>query len=304
MLAILDSVLGELSALAAALFYSLASTTYTLAGRKFGASVSMALSLLISLVFLLPAHQFLQGEILPYAVSPHRWLILGASSLCGFVVSALFLLRSFQYIGPRLTMLVGSTSPIYAALMAWLLLGQALPTYAVAGIVLVVSGVFVVVSEDAMQFLNAENANYSKGLSMAFAAALTQGVSFVLMSLGVADGFPAMSASVIRTLVGLVLLVAFIAARGRLRRNLELIAAEPRALGLIVLASLTGPVIAATLVLVSLQFTSVGISSTLTGTTPILMIPISFVVFGERITARAVLGTIVAVAGVAVLFAS
>ncbi len=290
-------------ALAAALSFSLASTSYTLAGRKFGASVSMALSLVISLAFLLPMHLATQGQIFPVAASLQRWWLLGLSSLAGFVISALLLLRAFQQIGPRLTMLIGSTSPIYAALMAWLLLGESMATTTIFGIALVLSGVIWVVSEDAVGAFRARQANYRRGLLTAFGAASMQGASFVLMSQGVAGGYPVLSASLIRTVVGLLLLLAFIGARGRLRQNFRLISTEPRALALTVLAALAGPVGGATFVLLSLQFTSVGISSTLTGTSPLFLIPLSYAVFGERVSLRAMLGTLVAVAGVALLFA-
>ena len=299
----MENFIGELAALGAALSFSLASTTYTLAGRKLGASISMALSLVVSLLFLLPLHQALMGEVVPHSASLSRWLLLGSSSLAGFVVSALFLLRSFQYIGPRLTMLIGSSSPVFAALMAWIILGQGLPTYAVAGIALVLSGVFVVLSGDSKGVFSQSQADYGKGVLMAFAAAIMQGASFVLMSEGVADNYPALSASLMRTVVGLVVLLALISARGKLRHNFTLISSEPRSLLMVMLAALSGPVIGTTLILVSLQFTSVGISSTLTGTTPILMIPISFLVFGERVTKRGLIGTLVAIAGVALLFA-
>ena len=298
----METYLGELTALSAALSFSLASTFFTLAGRKFGASVSMALSLLISLVFLLPLHQITQGEVFPFGVSEQRALVLCASSLAGYVLSALLLLRSFQAIGPRLTMLITATSPTYAAFMAWLFLGQGLPTHATLGIALVLGGVVTVVSGDARHAVPRAGMDYRRGVLTALGAALTQGASFALMSEGVAGGFPAMSASLIRTVFGLAALLILIALRGKLRENLRLIVAQPRALLLIMLASLSGPVIGATLVLLSLQYTSVGISSTLTGTTPILLIPIGYVVFGDRITARAVAGTFVAISGVALLF--
>ena len=299
----MENFIGEITALAAAFSFSLASTTYTLAGRKFGASMSMALSLLVSLVFLLPIHLALYGEIFPLAAPPQRWLLLGMSSLAGFAISASLFLRAFQYIGPWLSMLVASTSPIYAAFMAWLFLGQGLPPYTFIGIVLVIGGVFWVVSEGVVGAFGGNQNQYHKGLATAFGAALAQGASFVLMSEGVAGDYPAMSASVIRMVVGLALLCVFIGLRGKLRSNLSLVSTEPRALAFVALASLAGPAVGTTLVLVSLQFTSVGISSTLTGTTPIFLIPRSFVVFGERITVRACVGTIVAVAGVALLFA-
>ena len=291
-------------ALGAALMFGVASASYTLAGRKIGASFSMALSLLISLAFYAPIHQLLHGEPVPLNAEPDRWLILGLSSLAGFVISALFLLRSFQYIGPRLTMLIGSTSPIFAALMARVFLGQQLPAFASLGIALVVSGVVWVVSERGAQPVERRNPNYVKGLSMAVASAVGQGVAFVLMSEGVAGGFSPMSAGLIRTMVAIVLLWAYIALRGNLRQNLRLISSTPRAFAWLILASVSGPVVGTTLILISLQFTSVGISSTLTNTTPIFLLPIAYLAFGERITWRAVAGTFVAIAGVALLFAA
>ena len=300
----LETYIGELSALGAALSFALASTTFTLAGRKFGATVSMALSLQISLVFLILMHHALLGEPFPSSASLERWTLLGASSLSGYVVSSVMLLRSFQYIGPRLAMLIGSITPIVAALLAWVFLGQGLSSIAVFGIVVVVAGIGWVVSDDAGRDLQMKNANYSRGLALAVGSAIGQGTSFALMSEGVAGGFHAMSASVIRTLVGLVILWLVIIARGKLRENLRLVWAEPRALLILTFASLVGPVIGTTLVLLSLQYTSVGISSTLTGTTPILLIPIGYVVFADKITPRAVIGAMIAIAGVALLFAA
>jgi len=263
----------------------------------------MALSLVVSLIFLLPIHLVMLGEIFPLGATPERWLVLGMSSLAGFVVSALFLLRSFQYIGPRLTMLIGSTSPIFAAAMSWFILGQALPANVLAGIALVLAGVVWAVSENAGEKTKLEDAHYAKGMLTALASALTQGASFTLMSAGVADGYHPMSASLIRTVVAIAFLWLFIFARGGVGHRLKPIIIRPRALSSLVLASVAGPVMGTTLVLLSLQFTSVGISSTLTGTTPIILIPLGYLVFGERITTRAVAGALAAVAGVAVLFA-
>ncbi len=297
----MEHIIGEITALAAALSFSLASVSYTLAGRKFGASASMALSLVVTLGFLLPMHTLVVGQVFPTA-SAQRFFVLGASSLMGYVISALYLLRAFQILGPRLTLLITSASPIVAALLAWLVLGQALPAHAVLGIALVLGGVFFVVAEKHAGPVARKHAETRQGIAMAIASAIAQGASYVFMAEGVADGYPAMSASIIRAVVGLVALLAIISLRGKLRENARLIHTELRGLGMIALAALGGPVFGATLVLVSLQFTSVGISSTLTGTTPVMMIPISFLVFGERITLRAVVGTLAAVAGVALLF--
>jgi drug/metabolite transporter (DMT)-like permease len=54
--------------------------------------------------------------------------------------------------------------------------------------------------------------------------------------------------------------------------------------------------------LIAVQNAPVGIASTLTSLTPIMLIPLSRIVFKEAITWRAVGGTLLAVAGTAILF--
>ena len=300
----MENYIGELSALGAAFCFALASMTFTIAGRTFGATLSMALSLKISLVMLLLMHQAMLGETFPASVSHERWILLGSSSLAGFVVSSILLLRAFQYIGPRLAMLIGLFTPIVGALLAWVFLGQNLAANAVAGIALVVSGIAWVISQGAAVGVGFPDGQYRRGLILAFASAVGQGVSFVLMSEGVSGGFHALSASVVRSLVGAFILALVIIYRGKVGHTLRLIRTRLHAMSIVTFASLVGPVLGTTLVLLSLQFTSVGVSSTLAGATPIFLIPMSYVVFGEKITIPAVLGTVIAIAGIAMLFST
>jgi drug/metabolite transporter (DMT)-like permease len=69
-------------------------------------------------------------------------------------------------------------------------------------------------------------------------------------------------------------------------------------------AAVSGPVIAGSLLLLSFQHIPVGVSTTLSHTTAIMLIPIGYFVFHERITLRAVIGTVVTVIGIAILFAA
>jgi len=54
--------------------------------------------------------------------------------------------------------------------------------------------------------------------------------------------------------------------------------------------------------LLAIQHAPMGIASTLMSLAPVLLLPISRALFGDRITQRAILGTAVAFAGTAVLF--
>jgi drug/metabolite transporter (DMT)-like permease len=77
---------------------------------------------------------------------------------------------------------------------------------------------------------------------------------------------------------------------------------NPKALGQIAIAAFLGPTLGVTLSLVAIQRIPVGIASTLTSLPPVFLLPISYFVFGERFGWQAVLGTLLAIAGVALLF--
>ncbi len=130
----MDAVIGQTSALLVALSFSITSVCYTLAGRKLTAVTSIALSLPVSGVLLLGVHRVTQGVWLPVGASPQRWAVLGISGILAFVISNFFMLKAYQPIGPRLTMLVASFAPIGGALLAWFFLGQALPANIILGI--------------------------------------------------------------------------------------------------------------------------------------------------------------------------
>lgn len=301
----MENFIGELAALGAALAFGVTSTCFTLAGRKIGATSSLAFSLPISMMILIVLHILIVGDIFPLSAGLDRWFYLTVSGIFGFVLSSVVILRAFQYIGPRLTLLVASFAPILGAIIAWIFLGQELPSNAIIGIALVLTGIIWVVTEgdnDEKRKVDDNNLDYRKGLLFAVGGAVGQAISFVFSSEGVAGDFPAMSASLMRTFVAVVTLWVFIASQGNIQRNLKLIRSEMYSMRFIMVAAVSGPVIGASLVLVSLQFTSVGVSSTLANTTPIILIPIGYFVFKERITLRAIIGTVIAIAGIAILF--
>jgi drug/metabolite transporter (DMT)-like permease len=65
--------------------------------------------------------------------------------------------------------------------------------------------------------------------------------------------------------------------------------------------ALTGPFLGIWLSLVAVQNTEVGVASTLMAVSPIFLLPIGRIVFGERIGVRSVAGTLAAIAGVGML---
>ncbi len=76
----------------------------------------------------------------------------------------------------------------------------------------------------------------------------------------------------------------------------------PRRAGRLLLGALVGPALGIWLSLVAVQNARLGIASTLMALPPVLLIPLEYAAFRQRISRRGVAGTLVALAGVALLF--
>ena len=177
-----------------------------------------------------------------------------------------------------------------------------MPPNSIIGIAVVILGIVWVVAERGKARTDDREMNIRRGVTYACLGTIAQGTAFVLASQGVAGGFPPVSATLIRITAGIIALWVFIA----IQRNIKstaMIFRKDRGLFLqLAGAALSGPVIAGSLLLLSFQFIPVGVSTTLSHTTSIMLIPIGYFVFKERITLRAIIGTIVTIIGIAFLF--
>ncbi|MEX1021037.1 MAG: DMT family transporter [Litorilinea sp.] len=322
----MNPYIGEIAALLAAAGFSFTSVCYTFAGRKINAVTSIAMSLPLAWVSMLGIHYAAQGALFPWQTALDRWLLLGASGILAFVISSYCMLNAYQAIGPRLTMLIASCAPLLGALLAWLFLGQTLPANAALGIAIVTGGVVWVVVErsprrspqrspqrrdpnhrqsnesDALSRTQLPHFDLRRGAIFAVLGTLAQALAFVFSSQGVAGDFPPLSATLIRITAGIVALWLFIAWQGKLRATAAIFTRDIRLFWQLTGAAISGPVLAGSLVLLALQTIPVGIATTLSHTTAIMLIPVSYFVFKEQTSLRAVLGTLVALVGIFILF--
>ena len=100
-------------------------------------------------------------------------------------------------------------------------------------------------------------------------------------------------------IAGFAILLGFLKWYPRVSATLK----EPKAMALITLGAFTGPYLGVSLILLAVQYISTGVAQTIAAIIPVLIIPFVIVLYRERVTWRATLGAIIAVAGVALLFA-
>ncbi|RPJ55751.1 MAG: EamA family transporter, partial [Acidobacteria bacterium] len=143
---------------------------------------------------------------------------------------------------------------------------------------------------------------YALGILCGLGGAAGQAGGLILAKEGLAGDFPALSATLMRMIAATAVLWTYTALRGEIGETLARFARD-RAAGWFALAgSFLGPFAGVTLSLLAIQWVAVGIASTLMALTPVFLLPVCYLLFRERIGWPALLGTAVAVAGVALMF--
>jgi drug/metabolite transporter (DMT)-like permease len=89
---------------------------------------------------------------------------------------------------------------------------------------------------------------------------------------------------------------------GRFTKPIEIFSNDRKAFHFTILGSLLGPYIGVTFSLIAISFTDVAVAATIIALVPIIMLPMVWILFREKLSWRAVIGACVAVAGVGILF--
>lgn len=294
--------MGELAGLLTSFFWALSSTFFTKAGRIVGSIQVNRIRLFFAVILVMLAHLVTQGSLLPVHAGLDRWVWLGLSGFVGLVLGDSFVFQAYVLIGNRLGTLIMALSPVFGALIAFLFLGEQLTLSQVGGMVLSISGVALVV-------LKGHNGNgvthdrrsYIIGILCGLGGAIGQAGGLVLAKKGLVGNYPAVSGLAIRMLVSMVIVWLLALAMGELRSTLVAARILP-ATGAIAAGAVVGPFIGVWFSLLAVQLTYVGIASTLTSLAPIFVLPMSVWIFKEKVNRWAVLGTLIALAGVAVIF--
>jgi drug/metabolite transporter (DMT)-like permease len=190
-------------------------------------------------------------------------------------------------------------APVFSALIALPLLGEHLVFGALLGMALTLSGVIFVVLD--RQNASVPHGHRVHGAALAILGSLGQAVGLNLSKLGMGSVVDPLPATAIRMAAGATG-IWVLALAARRTAGVSKLARDPVARWATLGATLLGPVTGIWLSLVAVRHTETGIAATLMATTPILILPLLAVVEKERVSARAIVGTVISVIGVALLF--
>ena len=294
--------IGELAALSTSLIWAGTSVLFTKATQQVGSIIVNRMRSVFGLIFLMLLNLVFYGYLLPFDAGTERWMWFALSGAVGYALGDVFLFQSFVCIGTQRGMLMMSLAPLLSAALAWIFFGETLTGVQMFGVLVTLAGVaWVIMSRRSQTALNPA-CSPTQGVLYGLGAASGQAVGYVLSKQGLADGFSPIAGNSIRMLAAVIVLWTLASFQGKARETINSMRTQPQVLGWLGIAAFTGPVLGATLSLFALQYTEVGIASTLIALPPVFLLPISWVVFKEKFDWGAVLGTLVAMAGVALLF--
>lgn len=299
---------GELIALLTAVFWTITSLAFQQATRRAGSISVNIIRLFIALVIYAVISSFTRGMFLPFDASSHQWIWMSISGLIGFVFGDYFLLKSYEFISARITMLIMSLAAPLASIISWFVLGETMETLSLIAMFITLFGIVLVITEkkqleDEQLGKKSRKLQFSfapKGLIFAFLGTIGQATGLVLSKYGMRDYnvFAATQIRIIAGAFGFLILVTLIKRWPRVKQA----ATDSVSMKFIMIGSIFGPFLGVYASLLAIKFTTIGIASTIMAIIPVLIIPPAILLYKEKVTVKEVIGAFIALGGIILFF--
>ncbi len=247
-----------------------------------------------------------------YVVVSGTWQQFNAGNLAAIILSGLvgifagdtLLFASLNRVGPRRSSIIFAMNAPLAAILGFFVLGEALVPQAIAGIALTFVGVAMAIyfgsgSAQTHKWEEVKGALWI-GVALGLAAATCQAVANLIMRPVMSTGIDPFAVSMLRVSVAAAALTVM------LQLPIPAIAQKnpltPRVAALTALSGMLALAIGMTLLLFALRGGKVGIISTLSATSPVIILPLIWLRTGQRPAAGAWGGALVVAIGMALIF--
>lgn len=281
-------------ALSSAFMWALAAILF----RKLGDKVSpLGMNLgkgIIAVVFIGSALLLTDAS----SVSNHAFIFLGISGLLGITFGDTFYFMALIRLGPRLALILATLIPVTTVILAVLILHERQSFLIWLGILSTLSGVTWVLWERLPEEYQISNRKVGVKYGILSVLCCASGIIFSKMVL---ESTSALEATFIRQVWGAVGLTIWGLAGSRLKIWLRPLS-NPILLKKLFFASFIGTFLGTWFCLLGLKYTDASIATTLNSTSPLFILPLAFFILKDKISIRAVVGSIIAVLGVSLIF--
>jgi drug/metabolite transporter (DMT)-like permease len=230
-------------------------------------------------------------------LDPEMVLWLTASSASGIMIGSLTYIATIQFTGPRISALLFTTASPFALILGFGFRGETVSTIQAAGVGLIVAGIALAVMGPKQD----EGARTPKplwiGMLLGLVTSFAQALGSLLARPAMLSGADPVAAMAVRSGTGALFFIALLALPA-LRPAALPSRPELRQIGL---SALAGMVIGMSFLMAALARGDVGNVTTLSSTTPILILPMVWAAYRRMPGPLAWVGAVLAVVGTALI---
>lgn len=293
--------MGEFAALASAALWAIASIIFAQLGRRISPVSVNFLKTTSALVALSITLVILEGYVFPPALQGVSLMWVGLSGVIGLAVGDSLYFMALAHIGARYLLVLWALTPAATAILAYLTLGEPITQGFVIGMPLTMVGIGLVLS-DSKYKTTEEKSTTTKPLSWlgvlaGLGAVLCQAGGTVTAKMGGQD-LSGLELAVVRLCFGGLALLIPLVVQGRFWSVLRVDIQDGVRIGW---GTFLGTYLGIWLSMVAVQRAFTGVVATLQATSPLFALFMGRIFFKEPLTLRALLGSMIAVLGVAIL---
>jgi drug/metabolite transporter (DMT)-like permease len=292
---------GELAAVGTAICWGSSASLFVVSGRRMGSRVLNRLRLTLALFLLGGTLWLMRGSPWPTWATSEEIRLLAVSAVLGFVIGDGLYFRSLVILGPGLAALLLALSPVFAAVIAWIFLGETLGPRGMTGVVITLGGLATVLYGRAAPAERHPEGSPLVGVVSGIGAALFSSIGYILSKAALQDGLDPLSGTVVRVTSAVPVVWLLAPFQGGFARNFTALR-DRVALRALCGGAVLGPFLGVTFSLVALQNTHAAVATSIFSCAPLLAIFLGARFHREVVTWRTALGALVAIGGIAVLF--
>ena len=291
---------GEIAAISAAIVWACATWIYSQFSHRFSAMQLNIVKGIIASAMMLVVMPFLPQAI-PTQIEPIHLAVLAVSGVIGIAIGDSAYFSALKRIGPNKTLLLESLAPPLSGVLALVFLGSELTLQSWLGVVVTTAAVTFVVFQPSS---SGEETNWI-GIGFGLLASVCQATGVVISHYAlVAGDLPPLLGALIRLSIGVVAVCLVIkvvepAPFKGIKQHIQEMG--NKAMGWLLLAIFVGTFLALWLQQIALKYANPAIAQTLIATSPLFILVI-YAMKGEKVGAKSVIGTLVALGGISLFF--
>lgn len=307
-------MIGEIIALVVAVSWTATALFAEVATKRIGQLSLNVMRMGVSVLLLMLTLWVATGNPIPLYADGTVWFWLSLSGFVGYVLGDYCLFNSYIVIGSRFGQLFMTLASPFAALAAWILLGETLSWKAMLGMTICVLGIGMSIFGKPNKDEGVKVKLPLRGILLGIGAGAGQGIGLVLSKVGMEhyDKLIPADDSVMQTMVPFAstlmrgitgffcfaLVMTLMGKAGKIATAVRDRKAMMAGFG----AILFGPFIGVSLSLMAVHLAPAGIAQTLMSLTPIFILLPAKVIFGNKVTFLEIVGACVAVGGASLFF--